>query len=142
MKVRDIMTKQVVTAAKDATVRDLSKMMADQNVGSVIITEGGSPQGIVTDRDIVVHCLARGMNPEQTTAQEIMSSGGMLGGLAKVDADDDTLEAARQMGDRRVRRLPVMEQGNVVGVVSAADLVSELRTYMDALLVEEAKAAR
>lgn len=142
MKVRDIMTRQVVTAGRGTTARELARMMADQGVGSVIIAEGGEPKGIVTDRDLVVYCLAEGRNPDDCTADEIMSTGGLLGGLAKVDADDDTLEAAKQMGSHKVRRLPVVDQGNVVGVVSAADLASELRTYVDALLVEEAKAAR
>ncbi|MHB0868910.1 MAG: CBS domain-containing protein [Chloroflexota bacterium] len=144
MKVAEVMTRDVVTAQPDASIREVAELMASKNVGTVIITDGGGRlQGIATDREIVTDCLAKGCDPSSSRIQEIMTGempGGM--GLATASPDMDILDAARELGMRKVRRLPVVEDDRVVGIVSEADLAGPVKEAIDGLLKELAKAER
>ncbi len=117
MKVRDIMTTGVEIAAPDSSLQEIATLMKNEDVGAIPIVEGNELAGIITDRDIVVRCIAAGKDPAQITAQDIVSED-----LETVEPDDDVQEAARIMAERQVRRLPVVENGTLVGMVSIGDI--------------------
>jgi CBS domain-containing protein len=117
MKVRDIMTTEVATAAPDTTLEELATMMRDENVGSIPIVDDEELVGIVTDRDIVVRCIAEGKDPSEVTAEEISTDE-----LETVSPSDDVRRAADIMGRRQIRRLPVVDDGELVGIVALGDI--------------------
>ncbi len=117
MRVREIMTKDVATATLDSTVEDVATMMKEDDIGSIPVLDDGELAGIVTDRDIVIRCIAEGKDPAETTVEDILTEE-----LHTVEPDADAEEAARIMADRQIRRLPVVEEGELIGVVSLGDI--------------------
>jgi CBS domain-containing protein len=118
MKVNDIMTVDVTVAERETTVEEIATFMRDENVGAIpIVDEGNELEGIVTDRDIVVRCIADGRDPAECRAEDIMSDG-----THSVAPDSDVEEAARLMADHQIRRLPVVEDGKLVGMLSIGDV--------------------
>lgn len=115
--VKDIMTSNPFTLTTSATVAEASRAMRDEGIGDIIVEHDGSVAGIVTDRDIVVRCVADGRDPDEVRLQDVLS-----GDLATVDPDSDAGEAVRLMRERAIRRLPVLEGGRPVGIVSIGDL--------------------
>jgi CBS domain-containing protein len=115
-KVRDVMSSNLVTVGMDQTVIDASKAMRDNDVGDVIVVEGDQLLGILTDRDIVVRVLAEGKSPN-APASEIATTD-----LTTLSPDDDAVEAVERMRREAIRRLPVVEDGRPVGIVSLGDL--------------------
>ena len=104
MRVRDIMNTDVATAAPGTPISQVAKLMADRDVGAVLIVEDGKPVGIVTDRDLVVDHLAKGHTQDHRVL-EATSGGGLLSGLTTVAPDLDVLEAAQALGRHKVGRL-------------------------------------
>lgn len=120
-KVRDVMTSHPVTMSPDALLIDAAEQMRDQDIGDVLVLdEDGRLRGIVTDRDMVVRALADGQEASITTVGEVCSPD-----VVSIDADDDLDKAVRMMCDRAVRRIPVTDDGLLVGVVSLGDLAIE-----------------
>ncbi len=118
MRVRDIMTTEVAVAEPEATIETLAALMKSENVGAIpIVDEDNDLTGILTDRDIVVRCIAEGRDPAECTAEEILSSE-----CEVVSPDSEVDEAARMMADHQIRRLPVVEEGKLVGMVSLGDI--------------------
>ena len=117
MKVRDIMTSDVATATPDTTLDDIASMMKEENVGAIPVLDDEVLIGIVTDRDIVVRCIADGKDPAECTAEDVIS-----GNLETVEPEDDVDEAAHIMAHRQIRRLPVVEDGRLVGMLSLGDI--------------------
>jgi signal-transduction protein with cAMP-binding, CBS, and nucleotidyltransferase domain len=118
-KVRDIMSGPPVTVSPDTDLATAAKKMRDENVGAILVTEGDDLTGVVTDRDLVVRGLADAADPKSK-----------LGGIvshdtATVGPDDDLDKAVSLMRERAVRRLPVVENGRPVGIVSMGDLALE-----------------
>jgi CBS domain-containing protein len=116
-KIREVMAPNPVTLPSDSTVADAARQMRDGDIGDVIVTDGDGVRGIVTDRDIVVRAVAEDRAPSGVTVGEICS-----GELVTVNADDDIERAVRLMRTHAVRRLPVVQDGRLVGVVSLGDL--------------------
>jgi CBS domain-containing protein len=139
MLVRDVMNTAVATATAGTPISEVAKLMADRDVGSVVIVEGDKPVGIVTDRDLVVDHLAKG-HTQDHPVREAVSGGGPLAGLVTIAPDLDVLEAAQELGRHKVGRLPVVEGDRLVGIVSAGDLAKQLRKALDGLLAEGEKA--
>ena len=124
--IRDVMTSGPASSEPTATVVDAARIMAQEDVGPVPVVEGGRVVGMVTDRDIVVRVIAEGRDPNSTTIGEIAS-----GDVVTVEPDTDLDEALTLMSSRQVRRLPVVENGELVGIVAQADVaraVDEART--------------
>jgi len=120
-KVRDVMTPHPVTVSPDSLLIDAAEQMRNRDIGDVIVLdEDGRLRGIVTDRDIVVRALADGQEASITTVGEVCSPD-----VVTVDVDDDVDEVVRLMSERAVRRIPVIDQGLLVGVVSLGDLAIE-----------------
>ncbi len=118
--VKDIMTPTVVTATKATTVSEAADLMASKKISCLIISEAEMPVGIVTERDIVRRIVAKKL-PYETKVAEIMSQN-----LVTVSPDLSLKEAARLMSKNNVRRLPVVKEGKLVGVVVASDFVRNL----------------
>ena len=117
VKIRDIMSDAVVRIHPEETVEVAARMLEHYNVGSLPVCRGSELCGIVTDRDLVIRCMALGRAPGQTRVGEVMTSS-----LVCVTPDMDTGAAAHLMGRRQVRRLPVVEGGKLCGMVALADL--------------------
>ena len=118
--VRDVMTTNPVTLPAEAPVLDAAKKMREADIGDVIVLDGESICGVVTDRDIVVRVLAEEREPTGTKLGEICSRD-----LATVSPDDDLTQAGDLMRERTVRRVPVVEGGKPIGIVSMGDLALE-----------------
>jgi len=117
MKVREIMTKEVGTATLDSTIEDVAAMMKEEDVGSIPVMDDGELAGIVTDRDIVVRCIAEGKNPSDTTVEEILTEE-----LHTIEPEADVEDAAQVMSEHQIRRLPVVDGGELIGVISLGDI--------------------
>lgn len=118
--VRDVMTATPVTLSAAATATDAARVMRDANIGDVVVLEDRRIRGIVTDRDIVVRGIADGRDPAATTLADICSSD-----LITVSPSTEVGEAIRLMREKALRRLPVVEDGRPVGIVSLGDLAVE-----------------
>lgn len=120
--VADVMTQRVVYLPAETTVDEAAQAMRSADIGDIVITDGPSLAGIVTDRDIVVHAVAERQDPSRITVGSIASRQ-----LIMIQQDASTHEAARLMRDRGVRRLLVCDADRqLVGVVSLGDLASYL----------------
>jgi CBS domain-containing protein len=118
-QVHEFMTSTPVSLPLDAPLTEAARLMRDEGVGGVLVTQDGLLCGLLTDRDIVVRAVAEGRDLTATRLAEICSAG-----LVTVGPHDDAAAALRLMHDRSVRRLPVVEEGRPVGVVSIGDLNS------------------
>jgi CBS domain-containing protein len=114
------MTDRVVTVPSTASLMDASRAMADHDIGDVIVVDEGNVSGIVTDRDIVVRAIAKGSEPKTTTVSEVLS-----GQVQTLGPDASIGEAVRMMTEGAIRRIPVVEGGRPVGIVSIGDLAVE-----------------
>ncbi|MFD5585889.1 CBS domain-containing protein [Streptomyces sp. NPDC014776] len=118
--VRDIMTADPVTVEPQASVTSVARLMRDQDLGAVLVTDGDDLRGVVTDRDLVVRGIADGGDPEQTTVAGICSDD-----VVTVGPDDELDVAIRLMREHSVRRVPVVDHGHPVGIVSLGDTAME-----------------
>lgn len=118
--VRDIMTKAVISVDASLTVNDAAKMMEDAKVGAIIVMENNTPIGIITDRDFAVKIAAHAY-PIQTPVKKVMSSP-----LIGVNPDESVLMVADLMYTRGVRKIPVIEEDKVIGIITATDLINQL----------------
>ena len=118
--VREMMTDNPEHVDRDATVQDAAKVMSELNVGAVPVVSGGRVEGIVTDRDITVRVIAESRRPGEVRVHEIASSDPVT-----VSPNTDMGEAAQLMAQHQVRRLPVVENGQLVGMLSLGDLSVE-----------------
>jgi CBS domain-containing protein len=119
-KVREVMTGPPHTLHPQQTLTDAAHIMRDQGVGSVLVIADETLKGLVTDRDIVVRGIAKGLDPNNTPVAEIVSADPIT-----VGADDDADTAVQRMREAAVRRLPVVEDGRPVGILSIGDLAIE-----------------
>jgi CBS domain-containing protein len=117
--VRDLMTPGPIAVEYHQTVAEAARVMRDWGVGAVLVVSGQALRGLVTDRDLVVRAVAESRGPDEPVGP--LSSGDLI----VVEAGADAAEAARLMREHSVRRLPVIEDGQVAGVVSLGDLALE-----------------
>lgn len=118
MKIREVMTTPAIRIGREETVEVAARLLTHYNIGAVpVCGMDGRVCGLVTDRDLVTRCLAAGHKPGMTKVAQVMS-----GSVVGVPPDLDTEEAAKIMGSRQIRRLPVIENGRLCGMVSLADL--------------------
>ena len=128
MEIKDIMTKSVVTVDAGESVEVAARTMQQHNIGALpVCGYDGALCGVVTDRDLVTRCLAAGGKPEQMKVRDVMT-----GKVISATPDMDTGAAASLMGRQQVRRLPVVENGSVCGMVSLGDLAKVEETNPDA----------
>lgn len=118
--IREVMTPDPVRVPESMNVVQIAEIMRDRDIGDVVVSDGAGTVGILTDRDIVVRGLASGDGVETLTAGGIASRD-----IETVSPDDPVAKAVEIMSDRAVRRLPVVDNGELVGVVSIGDLAIE-----------------
>ena len=128
MKLRDIMTNQVVRIHPEETVAVAARMLEHNNIGPMpVCGSDGTLYGMVTDRDLVTRCLAAGKSPQTTSVREVMTGKVYVG-----RPDMEVSLAAGLMGREQIRRLPVMENGRLCGMVSLGDMAREEGSSIEA----------
>lgn len=127
MKVKDIMTKNVAYIKPDSTVTEAAKLMQQHNVGSIPVCDQTGVVGMVTDRDIVVRNVIMGSNPQSTPVSNIMTTK-----VATVTPDTDVDLLGDIMSKNQVRRIPVVDNKTLVGIVALGDLATDRRFDMEA----------
>lgn len=121
IKCREIMTSNVKTTTRDMPLGDVAVMMRDGDMGSIPVLEDGKLVGIVTDRDIVVRSIAEGKDASSPVGEAMTTD------IFAVKPDDFVFEAIRLMGDKQVRRIPVVdESGALAGIIAMADIALEM----------------
>ena len=118
MTLAELARTDVVTAEPDATISELAFAMANENVGSVVVTEGDAVVGIVTDRDIALDVLGTGADPQAWTARDVMSADPLV-----ADVGAGVMETVREMYEFSVRRVPVVDDGSLYGIITMDDLL-------------------
>lgn len=128
MKIRDVMTDPVIRIHPEESVAVAARTLTNYNIGALpVCGVDGKICGVVTDRDMVTRCLASGRLPENTKVREIMTAK-----VISATPDMDTGAAAHLMGRQQIRRLPVVENGKICGMVSLGDLANREESNPDA----------
>ncbi len=130
--VTEAMTPNPRSIAPSATVADAARLMRTEDVGSLPIVQDGRLIGMATDRDIAMRVVAEGKDPQMTTVGEIAS-----GDLVTVQPEESLDEALRLMARHQVRRLPVVEQDRLIGIVAVADVAFEAESDRAAEVVQQ-----
>jgi CBS domain-containing protein len=121
MNIKEIMTETPACCTPDTKLEAVARLMREHDCGVIPVCEGTRLVGVVTDRDIACRAFTQGKNPLDVSAREIMSKE-----IVTVTEDDSVEAATALMKDRQLRRLPVMRNGRIVGIVSLADLARQL----------------
>jgi len=119
VRIREAMSTNLVTAGPGATVVEVAKTMAENNVGSIIITENGDNEGILTERDICYKVVGAGKDPKTVFARDIMSID-----LVTISSNKTITDAAKYMVKKGIRRLAVTEEGKVKGILTSSDILA------------------
>ncbi len=114
----EIMTTTPITIPAEATAVEAAKIMRDRDIGSLVVLEHGRPTGIVTERDFVTKVAASDLQPSRIVVKDIMTSP-----IVAIHPHEEVAEAAKQMSQRKIRRLPVIEEGKLVGIVTENDIL-------------------
>ncbi len=130
-KVLDAMTTKPVIVKPGTTIRDCSKVMAKEHVGSLVIKDNGTVLGIITEQDIVRKLVAEGINPIDKKVEEYMESK-----LETIGPQVDIYEALAKMRDMNIRHLPVVDKGEMVGLLTLKDIL-KIEPQLFDLLVED-----
>ncbi|MCE5323633.1 CBS domain-containing protein [bacterium] len=121
MNIKEIMTTDVITCSPNETLMQVAQKMQSMDVGSCPVVHQDNLVGIITDRDITVRAISKGFDPANTYVNEIMSKDPIFGS-PNMSVED----ACALMQDNRIRRLPVVDRGKLVGIVTLADLAIDL----------------
>ena len=128
MKTNELMSSRVISIHPDEPVSAAARQLRRNNIGALpVCDDSGRLRGMITDRDIVVRCIAADMDPGDTRIREIMSRG-----VVSVSPNDPVESAARKMAGHQVRRLPVVEGQRLVGILSLCDLARRSGCDMEA----------
>ena len=119
LEVGDVMTPQVVTEDEEAPVTKISMDMEVSGIGSVVITKEGKPTGIITDRDIATKVIMKNRRPSEIKAKEIMSSP-----LTTIEPDASIEKACELLAENGIRRVPVIEDDKLVGIISVRNILT------------------
>lgn len=121
MKIRQMMTAPAIRISPEESVEVAARTLARYNIGALpVCGSDGRLCGMVTDRDLVTRCVASGRRPGQTTVGQVMT-----GGVVAIDPDMEAEDAAKLMGKRQIRRLPVVQNERLCGMVSLGDLIDK-----------------
>jgi len=123
VRISEVMNTSIVSVDSSITATDAAKMMEDTDVGAVIVFENGIPAGIVTDRDFAIKITAHSY-PIDTPIRRIMSSP-----LISIDSNSDLWTASDLMSTRKVRKLPVIDNDKVVGILTSSDIVNHFADH-------------
>jgi CBS domain-containing protein len=118
--VEEVMTRDPRTVSPSDSIVDAARVMNEADIGDVIVAEGDEIKSIVTDRDIVVRAIAEGRDPQSTTVSDVCTPS-----VETIEPSASVDDALRKMREADIRRLPVVEDGRAVGIVSLGDLAVE-----------------
>lgn len=121
MQIKELMH-NATTLSSDATISEAARIMDKSSIGSVLIEENSKVIGIMTERDILRKIVAKGKNPDNLRVKDIMSSP-----LITIDANEDVAEASRIIGEKKIRRLIVTENGKIVGKITANSIARNVK---------------
>jgi len=133
--VRDSMTANPKAIATDQPVVEAAKLMATENVGSLPVVEGEELVGIVTDRDLVIQVVARGLDPQSIRVSDVYTEKPVV-----ATPDEPLDQALQRMAEEQVRRLPVVSDGQLVGILAQADVARSAEAESTGHMVEEISA--
>jgi len=119
-KVQDVMTRALISVDPETTLYQISKMMEQGGMGSILVKKDEVPSGIITDRDFAIKIASHRISMD-TPVEKIASFP-----LLTINANDSILEAAKVMSSKKIRKLVVIEEGNIVGIITTTDLVNQL----------------
>jgi CBS domain-containing protein len=120
MQVREIMTTRIVSVEPTSSVKDAALLMNRHNIGSVPVVDGTAVRGMITDRDIVLRCVAENRDATTLKVSDICSQGAV-----SISPEQNVSDAMNLMSTEQVRRLPVIDNGRLVGMLSVADVARE-----------------
>ncbi|KYH41079.1 MAG: signal-transduction protein [Candidatus Bathyarchaeota archaeon B26-2] len=126
MRVIDIIRRKAITLDEKVSVSEAARIMRDEGEGCAIIMSGDTPVGMITERDITWKVVGGGLDPKAVKVRDVMSAP-----LVTVDPDTDLAEAAKIMGKHKVRRLAVVRDKEIYGVIKAVDIARHLEDYVD-----------
>jgi signal-transduction protein with cAMP-binding, CBS, and nucleotidyltransferase domain len=118
--VEDVMTKVIISVTTETTVFQVAKMMEQSGIGAVLVKKNGHISGIITDRDYATKIIAHNI-PSDTPVEQIMSSP-----LITINFDESIFAAAERMTNKKIRKLAVTDNGNIIGLITSTDLVTQL----------------
>ena len=118
--VKDIMTKAIISVTTETTVFQVAKMMEQGGIGAVLVKKNGHLSGIITDRDYATKIVAHNL-PSDTPVEQIMTSP-----LITINFDESISDAAKRMTSKKIRKLAVTNNGNIIGLITSTDLVTQL----------------
>lgn len=127
MKVKDLMSRNAASVSPDTSLEEVARMMKEMNIGSVPVVESGRVVGIVTDRDIIIRELAMGKNPVTTRVGDVMTYG-----ISTASPEMDIHDAVKLMSDKQIRRLPVVDNDRLVGMIAIGDMAVRSKLEDDA----------
>ncbi len=125
MKVRDIMSRPIITEDENTAVTKVTEDMEELGIGSVVITSKGKPTGIITERDVALKVLLKDKRGSEVKAKEIMSSP-----LIFIESEALEDEACKLAARKRIKRIPVVENGVLIGIISIRDLLTRKPEYV------------
>ena len=129
MQVRDVMVYGAVTIGPGSSVADAAELMAREDVGMLVVGTERKVEGVITDRDLLVRCVGSGEMPDSRSVGEYMSAPAVT-----IDTMADVIDVARVLREKSVQRLPVVEAGKLVGVISYTDIAQSLGQVMHDLM--------
>ncbi len=126
--VRDVMSKDVKVVRSDTTVKEVVATMNKFNIGSIIVMQSDKPVGIITERDVLRRIIELSLAPETQTARYVMTSP-----ITTINETASIEEAAKLMAKKKIKRLPVMNSGKLVGILTYTDIVFKVPTLLSVL---------
>ena len=133
--VKDVMTPQPTAIASDATVVEAARRMSSEDVGSLPVVDNDKLVGMVTDRDLVLHVVAKDLDPHKVSVADVCSDNPVV-----ASPDESLDDALQRMASEQVRRLPVVADGRLVGILAQADIARTSRPESTGRLVEDISA--
>jgi len=131
--IKNLMTKDIVTVNSESTIEEASKVMAEKRRGYAVVLRAGRPVGMVTERDFVWKVMAEGRSPSEVKVLEVMSAP-----LIAVDPDADLSVAAEMMDKHKIRRLPVIRDEIIYGIITTRDIVNHFNQYVKKVMIDVA----
>jgi len=128
MSLQTLIQNRLISCERDATIKEVARLMDEQNIGAILVLEGGKPCGIVTDRDIVVRCVVQDMDCDKRV-DDVMTTD-----VECVNVDDGIYDVIQKMGASKIRRVPVIDKsGQACGLLSFGDVFQLLAKEITAL---------
>lgn len=136
VSIKEAMSPKVLTVSANTTVAKAAKMMASKSVGSVVVVKNGNPVGILTERDLLMKVISADLKASKVVVSKVMTSP-----VLTVSPNTDIAEASRMMVRNKIRRLPVVQKGKLVGIITTSDIMQVSPEILEAASAEQPVAA-